>query len=231
MRRTIRAWHAWLAVAALLALGAAAEARWGTPITGALLDWQPSRMTAQPWRAWTAVFIHYGTPHLAANLAGLLLVAALGWAARVPPRSVVAWALAWPLTQGGLWLEPELLRYGGLSGVLHAGVAVVAVHLVACGTRTQRALGAAIAMGLVAKVLSEAPWGAPLRSAPVWGMHIAPLAHATGVLAGLTCAALTEAVHRLRVPSSKPDALDRIAAGGPCQADAAGPPKTKPADR
>ena len=58
-------------------------------------------------------------------------------------RCVAAWACAWPLTQLGLLVRPDLLHYGGLSGVLHAGAAIVALHLVWRGARLRRLIGAA----------------------------------------------------------------------------------------
>jgi len=110
----------WCAVGGLLLAGtglfATADAtRW---------DWQPALALAEPWRWWTAAFVHWSRLHLVANLTGLLVVMALGWAARLPAVSAVAWFIAWPLTQLGLLLRPELTHFGGLSGVLHAGVAV-----------------------------------------------------------------------------------------------------------
>ena len=48
------------------------------------LDWQPGRARAEPWRAFSAVAVHYSGLHLAANLAGTVLVAALGRVARLP---------------------------------------------------------------------------------------------------------------------------------------------------
>src|SRR5690606_23933022 len=151
----------WVLIAALM--GAGTLVAWALPHT--LLDWQPVRATSQPWRAWTAVFVHYSALHVAANLAGLALIAALGWAAQLPRRSVLAWAAAWPLTQIGLLLQPQLLpqllHYGGLSGVLHGGLAVVAVHLVATGGAARRRIGLAIVAALGLKLLLEAPWAAP----------------------------------------------------------------------
>lgn len=124
--------------------------------------------------------------HLLANLAGAALVGALGWVAGVPARFTWAWAAAWPLTQLGLLAEPSLLHYGGLSGVLHAGVAVAALHLVLAGPGTQRRIALAILCGLVIKVLSESPWeGAHFDAA--LGISVAPLAHATGLAAGIAC--------------------------------------------
>lgn len=164
----------------------------------ARIDWQPALAASEPWRAVTAVFVHYSVLHLAANLAGAALVGALGKAAAAPVRSVVAWAVAWPLTQLGLLLQPQLLHYGGLSGVLHAGVAVVAVHLVAAGARSQRLIGLAIGAVLVAKVISEAPWAGPLRHPAGWDIAVAPLAHASGAAMGALCAAIAELLSRRR---------------------------------
>lgn len=162
------------------------------------IDWQPAWVGRQPWRAWSAVFVHYSALHLWANVAGTLLVGALGWAAQLPLRSTLAWCAAWPLTQLGLLVQPALLHYGGLSGVLHAGVAIVAVHLLFVGNTTQRRIGVAVLVVLVAKVCSEAPWRGPLRYPSGWDIAVAPLAHASGVLAGALCSVLAEAWHRRR---------------------------------
>ena len=183
-----RSW-AWLA----LAFAAAALLAWWLP--AAALDWQPARAAAEPWRAFTGAFVHWSPAHLAANLLGAAVVAALGIAARLPRRATLAWAAAWPLTQAGLLLQPALAHYGGLSGVLHAGVSVAALWLLVREAGTRRALGAAIGAGLLIKIVLEEPWGAPLR-APAgllnggWDIATAPLAHATGALAGAVCAAL-----------------------------------------
>ena len=112
--------------------------------------------------------------------------------------SVLAWALAWPLTQFGLLLQPRLLHYGGLSGVLHAGVAVVACHLVFAGGAMRRTLGLAIVGGLALKVIAEAPWTGPLRHVRGGDVGIAPAAHASGLLAGLFCGLAAELIRRQR---------------------------------
>ena len=123
--------------------------------------------------------------HLLANLAGALLVGALGWFARVPASVAVAWLLAWPLTQVGLLARPELLHYGGLSGVLHAGTACVAVHLILHARGPRRAIGALLLGALAIKVVSEVPWGPALRHPAGWDIATAPFAHASGLVAGL----------------------------------------------
>ena len=159
------------------------------------LDWQPARFGAQPWRAWTAAFVHYSDRHLLTNLAGALTVAALGLAARVPLRSVITWALVWPLVQVGLLLQPGLQHYGGLSGVLHAGVAVVATHLLWSASPTQRRIGIAVLAGLLLKLLGEAPWAGVISHPPGWDIAVAPGAHVSGVLVGMVLSALAEAAH------------------------------------
>lgn len=178
------AWLHWAGLCVVAALGAVlAQA-----VDPALLRWQPELAWAQPWRMFSAACVHLSPLHLVANLAGTAVVAALGAAAGCNRRAAVAWALAWPLTQLGLLAQPTLNAYGGLSGVLHAAVAVVAWQLLRADQGRRRAIGAAIALGLLAKLLLEAPWQAPLRQLPGWDIAIAPAAHASGALAGWLCA-------------------------------------------
>jgi rhomboid family GlyGly-CTERM serine protease len=188
--------RAWCALAAILAVGAALA--FGRE-TGTL-DWQPVLALSQPWRALSAAFVHYSTLHLFANIAGALLVGALGFFARVPRAVVIAWLIAWPLTQLGLLARPDLLRYGGLSGVLHAGMACVAVHLTLHARGARRAVGALLLAALAIKVLSEAPWGPALRHPAGWDIATAPFAHASGLLAGVFTALVVEATTRLARP-------------------------------
>ncbi len=149
------------------------------------LDWQPALAMREPWRALSAAFVHYSALHLLANLAGTVLVGALGLFAHVRWPVAVAWLVAWPLTQIGLVARPDLLHYGGLSGVLHAGTACVAMELVVRARGPRRAIGALLLLALVLKVASEAPWGAALRHPAGWDIATAPFAHASGLVAGV----------------------------------------------
>ena len=176
---------AWWLVCALAAAGAlAAQA-----VDPTLLRWQPELGLNQPWRLISAAWVHLSPLHLAGNLLGTALVAALGTVAGGGRRAAIAWALAWPLTHLGLLLQPALVGYGGLSGLLHAGVAVAICQLVRGETGQRRLIGVGLALGLTTKLLLEAPWqGGPLRHLPGWDIAIAPLAHSSGALAGLLCA-------------------------------------------
>lgn len=186
---------AWVGVAVWF--GACALAGWLLPHDA--LDWQPGLTFSQPWRALTPVGVHYSLNHLVGNLAGIALAGVFGVAALVPTRMAWAWLAAWPITHIGLLVKPELAHYGGLSGVVHAGVAIVIVFVLVTGNRKQRLVGAAVLTGFIAKLLSESPWGEALRHPAGWDIAVAPVVHATGALAGALSAAIA-----LWLPSSRP---------------------------
>ena len=193
----------WVGVAA----GFAACALLGGLIDPALIDWQPALAWRQPWRAFSAIGVHYSAAHLVGNLAGVALAGVFGVAALVPARLAWAWLAAWPLTHFGLLIRPDLAHYGGLSGVVHAGVAIVIVFVLVSGTRRQRLVGSAVLVGFCAKLLSEAPWGEALRHPAGWDIAVAPLAHTSGALAGAVCAVLALGSWRstaLRPPAPAP---------------------------
>jgi rhomboid family GlyGly-CTERM serine protease len=181
---------AWIATAGMLA--ALAALLWFSP-RGAL-EWQPGLALSQPWRLWSAAFVHWSPWHLAANLIGCVVVAAFGAAAGVPLRASAAWLAAWPLGHVALALQPALASYGGLSGVLHAGVAIAAWQVVRDLAGYRRLVGAAVLVGLALKLALEASWRAPVQVVPEWDFPVASLAHLTGSLAGLLCAVIADVV-------------------------------------
>jgi rhomboid family GlyGly-CTERM serine protease len=193
--------RAWACLAIGLALGALAA--WALPREG--LDWQPALAFSEPWRLWSAAFVHLSPLHLQANLLGCAVVGAFGVAAGLPQRASWAWFLAWPLTHAALALQPlllpqqpPLLNYGGLSGVLHAGVAIAALHVAALQPSPRRWVGVAVLAGLAAKLVLEQAWAGPTQAVAGWDFRVATLAHLTGSLAGLLCAAPT-----IRAPASQ----------------------------
>ena len=144
MRRALRVdGMAWVMLAGLLCLGAivvtAISAEDGgapaaAPIAQAL-DWQAALGLREPWRLWTCAWVQWSAAHLAVNLAGGAVIAFVGWRARLPPAAALAWFAAWPATQvvmaaiGSERLAAAMPHYGGLSGVLHAGVVVLGLSL------------------------------------------------------------------------------------------------------
>ncbi len=204
--------HAWALVA--LALGLTALASRGASLAG--WGWVRGHAWDEPWRWWSAAFVHLSDGHLAANLLGCAVVGAFGQfgaqAAGAAPAAAgrqgavpgatpardwaLAWLAAWPLTHALLLAEPRLTGYAGLSGVLHAGVAVAALGLVAQGRGRARGIGAAVLAGLLVKLVLEAPWRTPVQVLGGWDIPVAVAAHATGAAAGLACAAAALLVRR-----------------------------------
>jgi rhomboid family GlyGly-CTERM serine protease len=193
-----RAAWAWVALASLLALGALVCA----PFAPGLLNRQPGRAATEPWRWWSAAWVHLSPMHLGTNLAGAALVAALGWVACCEPGDALAWFMAWPLTHLGLLAQPALTHYAGLSGVLHAGVMIAALALVLRERGLRRVVGAVLLVGAVVKVVLEQPWLGPSRAVPGWDFAVAPVAHASGVLAGALCTGAITGWRRRKAQSS-----------------------------
>ena len=164
----------------------------------ARLDWQPEMARTELWRYWSAACVHWDVWHLAANLIGCAAIWAWGRACRLGLGPTLAWLLAWPLTHAGLWLDPGLQRYAGLSGLLHSGVAIGAMHLVIHQAGKQRQLGLLMLLGLALKLASEAAalsgpmdmqkLGLPLPGAS--GFVVSVYAHGVGSLAGAFCLAM-----------------------------------------
>jgi rhomboid family GlyGly-CTERM serine protease len=161
------------------------------------LDWQPTLAWREPWRALSAAFVHWSSTHLVANLLGAAVLALLGLAMKAPTRLTLAWCAAWPLTHLGLLLQPQLAHYGGLSGVMHAGLAAASVWLVLTERGRRWLIGLGLLIGLVVKLWLEQPWGEPLRHGAGWDIAIAPLVHSTGAIAGAACALLAWASSRV----------------------------------
>jgi rhomboid family GlyGly-CTERM serine protease len=177
--------RAWAALAALLV----AASLLATALPANLLDWQPELAFSQPWRSFTAAFVHWSDQHLVANLFAAAVVGVYGWAAQLPREQAAAWLMAWPQSHLMLLVRPELAHYGGLSGMLHGGVAITCLWLLLRAQGGRRVVGALVSLGLVVKLARETPWGPALQRTEEWDIAVAPLAHTTGALAGLLCGA------------------------------------------
>ncbi|WP_157265382.1 rhomboid family intramembrane serine protease [Azohydromonas aeria] len=192
----------WLALCALLAAGALLSFFLFPP---SLLDGQPGRWLREPWRLWTAAWVHWTPLHLAANAAGVAALALYGHAADLERRHVLAGLAAWPLTHALLaaWGPAGMAHYGGLSGVLHAGVAVASTALLA-RAGLPRYVGAAVWAGLLLKLGLESPWSPWPAAAAGRDFSVATQAHAAGALAGALCALAVEVAwgKRARCPAA-----------------------------
>lgn len=150
-----------------------------------------------PWPWWGAVWLHGSTQHLYRNLAALILIALLGWRVRVSIQATLIWFLAWPLTQIGIIGQP-LHIYIGLSGVLHAGACVIALHDVTNqSTKRKPLIGYLLLLGLILKILMENPWQHTLIKPPGSDINVAPWAHLSGTLSTALLYLFTSVTKRL----------------------------------
>lgn len=161
----------------------------------ALLLWHASGWVHHPWQLWTASLAHLSSAHLLINLAALLALAVLGLFLQVGRSAVFACLLAWPAGTLALALWPEITYYGGLSGLLMAMLAVLAVF--AAVRATTRGTGVVLLIVLAFKLLTEHAWTQPMAFDPRWGFNVVLAAHLTGALAGALGAAAIGLLQRL----------------------------------
>jgi hypothetical protein len=149
---------------------------------------------------WTAAFVHWSSAHLFLNLLACLALGAWGHTLGLGRLLTLAWFAAWPLTHLLLSFSSSVEHYGGLSGVLHAGVAIGVLKLLSQAAGTSRWIGAAVGLGLMVKLVLEVPilcesLGLIFRGSTVMGapsVRVAGEAHLAGVVAGLGCAGLVK---------------------------------------
>ena len=170
----------WLLLCALH--GVASMLLWWAPTdTQALLTWQADQGPQRAWTLWTSAWVHLNTPHLIGNQMALGVLTAFAWVLRPPLASALAWLFAWPLVQASLPLWPQIGHATGLSGVLHAGVAVLAVQLLQRRIAMPRARrwGLLLGLGLLLKLGLERGWNHPVvwdtanHTSVVRGAHLA----------------------------------------------------------
>lgn len=155
------------------------------------LVWHASAWPHHPWMLWTASLVHLSPAHLLVNLGALVVLAVLGSFLRAGWPATLAVVLAWPLGTLALAWWPEVTYYAGLSGLLMAMLAVLAVHAWIVGPRGAAAV---LFFVLALKLLTERAWSQPLAFDPYWGFNVVNAAHLAGALAGATCAAVIGAL-------------------------------------
>jgi rhomboid family GlyGly-CTERM serine protease len=196
----MRASSAWLWLCAVH--GVASMLLWwaGADVVQSL-TWRADTWWQQPWTLWTSAWVHMNTPHLIGNQLALGALTAFAWSARPPFSCALAWWLAWPLTQATLLIWPQIGYAVGLSGVLHAGAMVLAVHLIFKRITVPKARrwGGLLALGVLAKLLVEQGWSSPVVWDPANDMSVVQACHLSGAffgtLLGLATAWRRSAVH------------------------------------
>ena len=153
--------------------------------------WRADGWTAQPWTLWTSAWVHLNTPQLIFNQIALGALTAFAWVIRPNWTCTLAWLLAWPLGQLSLLWWPQIGYAVGLSGVLHAGIAVLAVQLLRQRIAIPKAQrwGGLLALVLLGKLLLERGWAYPVVWDGAHDMSVVQAGHlsaaAWGLLLGL----------------------------------------------
>lgn len=147
------------------------------------------------WRLLTAHFVHLTFRHAALDLAGLVLLWALFARDLSPARWAIVLLTAALAIDCGLWfLDPGVVWYLGISGVLHGALAAGAfVRL-----RRGEVEGWLLAGLLLAKLVYEQIHGAMPFSGD---MRVIVDAHLYGTLGGLAAAILLDLIRLAEPPA------------------------------
>lgn len=156
------------------------------PAAALALEWDRLQiLSGQWWRVVSGNWVHLSRNQLWWNVA-VLLPAGI-WAERVQPWRARALYLIAPLIVGGalFFLEPQLVRFGGLSGVATAFVVFLALAQLQ-GADTDRwfwrAVLALVALKIIAEVLLASRWLSHYSDPLVRSVA---LSHLAGVVAGV----------------------------------------------
>jgi hypothetical protein len=154
------------------------------------LTWQAESVWQMPWTLWTSAWVHMNPPHLIFSQMALGMLAALAWVLRPPLISTLAWLLSWPLAQACLIFWPQIGYAAGLAGLMHAGVAVLAVHLLMGVLRVHkgRRWGSLLLLALLAKLGMERAWAFPVVWDASTELSVVQALHLTSALWGAAMA-------------------------------------------
>jgi len=189
--RAVRLSRSWLLLCALHGVGSMLL-WWADPVTLHALTWRVDEGLQRPWTWWTSAWADPATPTLISHQLALGVLAAVAWRWRLPAAATVAWCLAWPLAQATLVLWPQIGYAVGLSGVLHAAWAVLAVQLLLRRVALLRARrwGALLLLALLLKLGLEQAWQHPVIWDRANDRSLVQALHLSGAFWGLLLGAL-----------------------------------------
>lgn len=175
----------WLSLCVLHAV-ASMLVWWMGERLAAWMIWRADDWDDRPWSLWTSAWVHMNTQHLISNQLAVGALAAMAWVLKPGLRASLAWLLTWPVIPLVLPYWPHIGYYAGLSGLIHAAVAVVGVYL-AAGRATvpmARRWGGMLLLGLLAKLLVERAWHWPVVWSDNLGISVVQASHLVGAVAG-----------------------------------------------
>lgn len=189
--RRLRAWWVVLAIALLCLVLAAG----GDEVRELGRYEREGLANGEYWRLLSAHLVHLGFGHLWPNVTALLIIAALFDGTFVNRDYVRTGLAASAAIDAGLYvIDPSVLWYVGLSGVLHGFVAAGAFALL----MQRQALGAVLAIALCAKLIFEQIAGPLPLTADAVGGPVVVASHLYGAAGGFLAETAAHIVRRRR---------------------------------
>ncbi len=142
----------------------------------------------QLWRLFSGHFVHLNDKHLILNLIAWIIIFFLGLNYLLLLRWVVLlFILTLSISAGLYYFVPEILYYGGLSGVLHGYFAYILVEWI----KNKQRLAWIILLLLIAKTLIENFSDIGSSTAEYLDLRVVTEVHLIGVVIGILFALLT----------------------------------------
>ena len=136
----------------------------------------------QLWRLFSGHFVHLNDKHLILNLIAWVIVFFLGVNYLSPSRWIVLLLILMLSISAGLYyFVPEILYYGGLSGILHGYFAYILVEWI----KNKQRLSWIILLLLIAKVLAENFSDMGSSTTEYLELRVVTEAHLIGILVGI----------------------------------------------
>ena len=142
---------------------------------------------SQPWRWWTAHWVHVGWIHYVLNVLALMCLPFLF--PQINKKALLGLLIVLPpfLSLSFYYFYPEIYAYAGLSGILH-GLFVFSA-LMSLKEKSERHFALIILLGIILKLVWEHFFGA-LQTQQLIGHPVLTQAHLLGVIYGSLAAAL-----------------------------------------
>lgn len=146
--------------------------------------WQ-DHLFAEPWRLWTAHWVHVGWIHYLLNMIAFACLPFIFPRACIWHFSAIFLLISPLLSLSFYWILPDIGAYAGLSGVLHGAYAAIAcVHLL---YKRERSFAALVLFLIFAKLIWENTIGST-GTAQLIGSPVLVEAHLLGVIWGILLA-------------------------------------------
>lgn len=165
---------------------------WAGEPASHFLTWRAGESWSRPWTWWTTAWVHLHTPHLIGNQMTIGAFAAWAWLVRPDRLTALTWCAAWPVSTLTLNVWPQIGYCVGLSGVLHAGIAIMGLFMLRGRFRrgSERVWGWLLLTGLGLKLFSEQGWHSPVVWDSAANLSVVRAVHFTGALSGVVMALL-----------------------------------------